>query len=348
MNFRDITKLKFKLYSKISTLLRISKIRSRQINTVSTDDASDNAIHELTIWYIFCILLSFLMGLFISIIPSIFTSLGKDIKDDWVLSMAVPIFASFICFLFAREMHEKIITKQIKFIAKIMKAQHLKKLEKSSNNNFIIKEQMLLHYAYFYMANEESNRRDIILRASQIHGNECNPADVEPDLKKRFANEQIRKKLGVVITSIKEESWNLLATASTLDTFNFDSENSVHREELENGRKLLFCQDIYVYLSVWLVSSIDNNIPGAMPYMPVKVIGLHYPDTKAPDINAYEIALSYLIKAFDQGNFVMNFSHIQELSPEQIKICKEISPYLKKLIQMLKDFVRDFPENSLS
>jgi uncharacterized protein YoxC len=233
--------------------------------------------------------------------------------------------------------------------------QQIEDLKKNKDAN-IIKEQRLRYLADIYMVNENTlNQKKIISLVLQEYSDKFPNGyeQVEAGLTKSSTDYQSRRNLRAVITTINKRSWNRLATAAASKVFDLKQDDK-DRLGYEPEKSLFV--DIYIYLCAWLVNSIevnsiDNNIPTYMRYMPVKEIGLNYHDSnrKIVDIEAYNTALSELIKFFDLGTFAILFDDIQVLSPEQIDICKEgVSPYLTVLIKMLNDFFEKLTSEEIS
>lgn len=159
------------------------------------------------------------------------------------------------------------------------------------------------------------------------------PGEAKAYYKNTYSKSKGKRRLRALVTTIEKLFWIRLATNSVLHTFNLDR---TQLDKLESGSERFLYRDIKAYLYAWLVCSIDN-IEDDVTYMPVKYIGLKYPNQGDPDIKAYEKALSWLIKQFDSGDFANYVGDIQ-IPQEDIETYKEISPYLNQLITLLNDY----------
>lgn len=341
------------------------KKRGNSNNPLDKEEVISQLIDRFNLYVIVFIII----GVFCGIVPFIIYSMNiPKISENPLFLVLSPLFLLLATVAIGSESTKTFITAKVKKFDKESSSNvdkltleieelngqinkstlEIEDLKKNKDAN-IIKDERLRYLADIYMANENtSNREKIIYLVLQEYSNKFpnGSEQIKTGLTKSFNNYQSRRNLRAVITNIKKQSWNRLATAAASKAFKIKQADVGQLND--EHEKYLFV-DIYIYLCAWLVNSIevnsiDNNIPTYMRYMPVKEIGLNYHDREqkfkfANDFEAYETALSELIRIFDLGSFARLFDDIQELSPGQIEICQEgVSPYLIVLSKMLKDF----------
>ena len=323
-----------------------------KIGYTTKSSSSDDTISQLIV--AFC-LFAVLSILFIVLTRLSITLDSKDESIETMLNILTSPIAQLTGIVLSFDMIKEVISKEVKALERqLPNREYVDALERSikelenSNDIKLREEQELLYLAHLFVADEEIFKRmDIKSFASEAYREKFKTLlDASCYLQKRFADEQSKRKLRAVITSIENDSWRALATAAA--TVAFDLQNNYTDEinaQLFAKPNNFLVADIYMYLSAWLVSSIDNNIATAIPFMPIEEIGLRYLTLEQlPDIDKYEQAFDFLIKVFKNGKFC-NFlkvgdgtKKIQELDTEEIKICEEVSSYLEELLIRLKNF----------
>lgn len=326
-------------------------IKSQNLEPASKDDAIYNLVH-------FCIksiALSSIVVLSTVGIPLLLKIINFISKDQFfsLLGTIVAIAIALFPFLFSRKRIETKITKQINGFDKTSDYENLKN---STKSNLTEKDQKILDLQkqiqdlkestdtqlntkqeHYYLARAYVADNSIIDRVSfkldsnfTRANNNYTLEEAKVYLDKIYADSESRTNLRAVIATIKEESWSRLASCAALVALNM-KQSDVSQLNTDPEKKLLLI-DIYVYLYAWLVSSINNN---AEKLMPVEYIPLRYPNPKCPEVEVYKSGFDWLADSFADGEFVRLLNGIQNLEPEEIEICKEIAPYLRKLIIML-------------
>ena len=298
----------------------------KKIGYSTRTSSSNEAISQLVLFFIFCIILTVLIAILL--------------PKETFISAGIPI----LFFVFGFDMIKELIAAEIEGLEKnLPKHEEISDLKKQisdwqvSSESNLIKEQHLSYLARAYVVDEKISKQfNWINLTLQPYSNDFdNSKEFHEHLEKRFYNNEMRGKLRAVVISIKEKSWIQLATFAARHALCIKKEDI---NLLKTEPEYFLFLDIYLYLYAWLVSSIDNDFATPTRYMPVKDIGLRYPTEESPDIDAYNKAFYCLIKLFETGDFVNRFSRIQELTEEQKETCKEISVYLTELMIRIKEF----------
>jgi hypothetical protein len=95
-----------------------------------------------------------------------------------------------------------------------------------------------------------------------------------------------RRLIRCELINIPEDFWQSLALSAAMHVL-----GSANPQEVDVNPNYFLFQDIYAYLRAWVVCSIDNDGGKSMP---IEVIGLHYPNTKSPNVKAYLDALAFI------------------------------------------------------
>ena len=337
------------------------------IGYTTKSSSSDDTISQLILAFVFFAVLSILF-IVLTTLPAELKDLG--IKDEFIKLIANILtspLTQLTGIILGFDMIKEVIQKEVKALERQFPKheevsekkkriedleKEVKTLKKNKDIN-IIKELRLSVLAYLYsenLSNREKIKSIVVKEYSDQFPNGYE--EVDPGLKKRFTDDRSRRSLSAAIRIIKEDSWNKLAASAALYALNPNDKLASDTIGIGKPGYHLF-QDIFIYLYVWLVNRIDNNMTRANSYILVQDIGLRYfTPEQSPDIEKYESAFLYLKVAFDKGEFVKSIKKIQELtpeqslSPEQIEICRQEVPlYFIELIEMLKTFERSSRES---
>ena len=345
-----ISKIKRNIKNLLSEFQNSWKKRKQSSNSQSKNDT----IYNLISFCYNCIVSTFLIVLllftfFVIIFPFI-SNKKVDINLTYTsIGLVIAIAALLLGFLFVYDRIKDKISKEINaFETNLLHDEanplqkQIKNLEADNDTN-IKKNQELYYLACLFITNGENNEEKNQIILDRVKNEVCRDKyklyshkQIKDDLAKIYADRNSNTNLRAAITTINDKSWRALAASAARKSLGIKRDDY---QQLKNDKNYLLFLDIYVFLSVWLVSSIDNNVATAMPYMPVKSIRLNYTTEVevSPDIDAYERAFSYLAKRFDDGSFVKVVDEIQIFTVEQVNTFKKISIYLNQLIKMLQE-----------
>jgi hypothetical protein len=281
-----------------------------------------------------------------------------ELKDNFILATIASYLLPIASFLVSFDMVKEIVAAEIEALEKaksddINKLRSLnqelhsrnQELEQSSDSE-VRQSQERYYMARAYVADEEIIDKRLRLEKITSPGYKkyYNSLEEAKDyFEQMYESREDRARLRTALVKISKESWIKLATEAAKAGLRPER---VDAATLNNDpvKQLLFL-DIYLYLSAWLVSSVDNDVASAIPYMPVEDIGLHYPNEQKPNLKIYEEAFRYLRKAFKSGLYVEIIQECQTVTPEEKDVCQKISEYMDELVLRLKVFSRSQSES---
>ncbi|MCC3454626.1 hypothetical protein [Microcoleus sp. PH2017_08_TRC_O_A] len=327
----------------IPKVKKIWKYQDANFSQFKNDTIS--SLLELFIESIFFTVVIFGLALIIYLVVLFLNSPTKvDINVvSGLIQGGTAIVALLFQFLFLNERIKNRIVKEInKFETKFSEEYvypsqtRVKQLEQNPISNFR-KEQQRYYATRAYIDNKKDEAIKGMTSTGSFPLEYINMFDTPGEAKAYYENTYSKSKgkrrLRALVTTIEKLFWIRLATNSVLHTFNLDR---TQLDKLESGPERFLYRDIKAYLYAWLVCSIDN-IEDDVTYMPVKYIGLNYPNQGHPEIKEYKKALDWLIEQFDSGDFANHVGDIQ-IPQEDLETYKEISPYLNQLITLLNDY----------
>lgn len=309
----------------------------KRLNYSTPSTSSGQVISSLTRFCILCCIYPLIVGAFILLIHLVLTKLHITTENNFTWTVVTTIFFLIGLIPISYDVIHEFVFAEIevieeKYSALSVENIRLMELEKSSDNN-LRKEQQDFYYARLKKADENILNNIKLIDLASRTSSDNNMEEALSYYDKKYTEDQSRIKLRAVITTIKEDSWIQLATSAALKALDLNPDIPGDLNKLKTEQNLSLFKDIYIYLYAWLVSSIDNNIATAIPFMDVQPIGLHY-----PEIEKYQEAFYFLRKIFDNDMLFEFIDDIPYLSPEEIIICRKISPYLNELITRLNTF----------
>lgn len=327
----------------IPKVKKIWKYQDANFSQFKNDTIS--SLLELFVESIFFIVVIFGLALIFFLVIFFLNSPTKvDINVvSGLFQVGIAIVALLLGFLLLNERIKNRIVKEIsKFETRFLEEYvypsqtRVKQLEQNPISNFR-KEQHRYYATRAYIDNKKDEAIKGMISTDSFPLEYINmfdtPGEAKAYYKNTYSKSKGKRRLRALVTTIEKLFWIRLATNSVLHTFDLER---TQLDKLESGSERFLYRDIKAYLYAWLVCSIDN-IEDDVTYMPVKYIGLNYPNQGDPDIKAYEKALSWLIKQFDSGDFANHVGDIQ-IPQEDMETYKEISPYLNQLIILLNDY----------
>ncbi|MGB7313706.1 MAG: hypothetical protein WA939_12285, partial [Nodosilinea sp.] len=115
-----------------------------------------------------------------------------------------------------------------------------------------------------------------------------------------------------------------------------------NQSRLEQEPYRLLFNDIYAYLTAWLICSIDNDIDMLMPIEPIGMRFTGHPHPHISNIEAYQKSLSFAEEIFRNGKY--RYSIPDKIDDplgacqSESKLCIEVAEMIGQLKMKLNEF----------
>jgi len=191
--------------------------------------------------------------------------------------------------------------------------------------------------ARMYKVDKDIANRICNATARKLIENEGSLEQAKNSLERRYTDIQRREKLRKVMARFDSNDWNILAGCAA-----YHGLRKIDiKPNLDEPPNYFLFIDLRLYLEVWLVSTIGNNLSINFP---IADVGATYPSTSEPNADVYKRAFVYLKRTFENRNDYLkdNLPDLyKSFTLEDINICKLFVPYIEDLEREVLNFIQN-------
>ncbi|MBD2690932.1 hypothetical protein [Anabaena catenula] len=298
-----------------------SRIKGRGI-----EQTKEQTINNLVVFYLFCIGLTvFLAAINVWDFPIKQGLLG--------LLSGIPFFI--LGYDFIKDVIATEFDAAIKNIEKRLKNEFQQEIKELQNQHQSFFDRKYMSYIKQSLQEDTLKLKRVTLELKEEFAE--NPDEFHKNLDEEFQNSKDSIKVRSIIHDLNnnDEFLQNLAVRGIIDGLALKDEEIKKRVNIE-GDLYQLRLDIYVYLSAWLICSIDNDLGS---FMPIDPIGMGYKnENDKPDKKSYEKVITAIVKLIESEKFT-ELTYYPDSDPLSCSLTRtRIVNYLTKLIDLIDKY----------